>query len=532
VVDVRFDDPNDELLALDNSAAPDVAFGEVDAINGSNGQCAPANGHQGPPSRKRGTKRPAKNKSTHAVQDNELNFTDVGNGRRFAIQHRDKFRFCHEQDEWYWWSLNRWRPDTRGNAMRAAKDTVRRMYADAAKLTDHGKRLAMIEHARESENVSRIKAMLTLAPSEDPFPVSPDEFDADPWLFNTLTGTVDLRTGKVSEPCREDLITKLAPVKWEPDATAENWLAFINLIFQGNANLITFTKRLLGYCLSGSTREQILPIFHGKGANGKSTLVGAIENVMGDYAMTAPDGMLTVHRHEPHPTQLADLHGKRFVVATETEDGNAFAESLVKQLTGSDRIRARRMRENFWEFTPRHKIILQTNHRPKITGTDHAIWRRIRLVPFDYTIPENLRDKDFPKKLQAESSGILQWLVQGGLEWQREGLTTPPEVQTATDEYRLAEDVLGGFLATCCTCRSFDKAGSSALFEAFKDYSGDREVSAVKFSAMMEQRGFAKYRITAGAHRGKMGWEGVGLLVDSCDTSADGFEPTAAETGF
>jgi putative DNA primase/helicase len=260
---------------------------------------------------------------------------------------------------------------------------------------DRQQRLAIakknLKWALESESARRINAMLDLARSEPGIPILPDQMDSDPWLFNCVNGTLDLRTGKLREHRREDYITKVCPTRYNANAVCKAWLRFLGGVFpddegEPDTELITFNQRLLGRCLTGDVSEQILPIFWGSGANGKSTLINAILETMGDdYAMKANADLLMTSRGERHPTELAQLFGMRLVVASETHQGRRINETLVKDLTGGEPIRARRMREDFWEFKPTRKVILLTNHKPRVAGTDEGIWRRLRLLPFTTT---------------------------------------------------------------------------------------------------------------------------------------------------
>lgn len=335
----------------------------------------------------------------------------------------------------------------------------------------------------QSESASRINAALDLARSEEGIPILPGELDRDPWLFNCPNGTLELKTGVLREHRREDLITKLCPTPYESRAMCDSWLRFLDSIFQKNEDLIVFVQRLLGRCLTGDVSEQILPIFWGAGSNGKTTLLNTVAGVLGsDYVITANEDLLTRARGERHPTELAQLFGVRLVIASETEEEVPLNEKRIKALTGGERIRARRMREDHWEFNPTHKLILVTNHKPRVRGRDHAIWRRLRLVPFevcfwdqdepknqDKQLPPELRaDKQLPARLRQEYPGILAWLVQGCLDWQSEGLTLPDAVQLATAAYREAEDQLTQFVTECCMTGHGDyRVRSSDAYTAY-----------------------------------------------------------------
>ena len=231
-----------------------------------------------------------------------------------------------------------------------------------------------------------------------------------------------------------------------------------------------------------------------------------------DYAMKAPADLLMVRRSEAHPTELADLFGKRLVVASETGEGCRLNETLVKELTGSERIRARRMRQDFWEFTPTHKVMLCTNHKPSIRGTDHAIWRRIRLIPFTVVIPDEEQDRNLDSKLRAELPGILAWCVRGCLAWNRNGLRPPMEVTEATSEYRSEEDILRAFLDEHCILGRQFKAKAADLYGRYKGWaesSGENPLSQTRFGKALAERGLEKQR-SNGIH-----YQGIGLRHDN-----------------
>jgi putative DNA primase/helicase len=365
-----------------------------------------------------------------------------------------------------------------------------------------------MRHCLRSEAAPRINAMLELARAEPGVPVLPADLDHDPWLLACPNGTLELRTGTLREHRRADLITRLCPTPYRTGAPCPLWLKFLRAVFKGDAALIDFLRRLLGYALTGDVREHVLPIFWGDGANGKSTLITAVLDTLGgDLAMKANAGLLMPARGERHATEIAQLFGKRLVVASETDQEGRLDEARIKELTGGEPLRARRMREDFWGFTPTHKLILLTNHKPKVTGTDTGIWRRLRLVPFEVTfwdgddpgnadkdLPEELRqDKQLPEKLAAEHEGILAWMVQGCLDWQKGGLTLPERVKAATQEYRSDEDVVSRFLDERClvTAACPVRARASALFAAFGDWlraSGEEPWTQRAFGDAMGRR--------------------------------------------
>lgn len=425
------------------------------------------------------------------------NLTDLGNGERLARLHGRDLRYCWPWAKWLVWDGQRWRIDDTGGVASRAKATVRNIYTEAAQCTDDDERKALGEWARASERRERISAMIDLTRSEDGIPVLPQALDCDPWLFNCPNGTLDLRAGELREHSQHDYITKLCPTEYRPDATCPTWEACLDRLFAGDTEIIGFLQRLFGYCLSGSTEIHVLPICWGVGSNGKSTVIGAAMDVMGpDYSMKAPHQMLMTRRGEHHPTELADLFGKRLVASVETAVDGRLNEALVKDLTGGDRQRARRMREDHWEFTPTHKLILATNHRPEIQDSTHSTWRRVKLVPFQVVIPDGEQDHALPGKLKAEAPGILAWMVEGCKAWLQGGLAEPEAVRVATSEYRAAEDHMSGFLQECCTEQVGATVRSRTLFDCYKRYceeTGEQPTSQRKFGQALTERGFDRF---------------------------------------
>ncbi len=425
--------------------------------------------------------------------------TDMGNAERFARKHGKNARYCHAWGKWLVWDNRRWVIDASGEVMRFAKSVARSIYAEAARPgIDAEEAQALGRWAARSEQRDRLTAMLALAESEQPIPISVDSLDREPRLFNVANGTIDLRTGKLQQHRRENYLTKLAPIEYHDDAGTEPVLfnRFLGRIFAEDAGLITFVQRLIGMALVGEVQEHVLPIFYGSGANGKSVFVETIAGVFGDdYSMKAASTLLMASGSDRHPTEVADLFGKRFVAVVETEDGKRLAESMVKEITGGDSLRARRMREDFWQFTPSHSVFMATNHRPVVRGNDHAIWRRLKLVPFQVTIPTAEQDRELTTKLRAEYSGILRWAVQGCLDWQRSGLAEPEIVRAATDGYRDSEDLIGRFLDDRCLTGASFRAKSSSLYSDYKRWAescGEIVQTQKRFGSQMTERGFRR----------------------------------------
>jgi putative DNA primase/helicase len=466
--------------------------------------------------------------------DDAEHFTDLGNAQRLVRLHGHDLRFVYAWG-WMTWDGRRWERDVSGAVARLAKETVLSFYSESEEALDRAKAAtqearqastlgdksaskeankratkegqlaaALAKWARQCENRARLENMVKLAESEAPITVRSSDFDTDPWLLNVSNGTVDLRTGELREHRREDLLTKLAPVTYESTARCPTWLAFLDRIMASNRDLTDFLQRAAGYALTGDVREQVLFFLYGEGANGKSTFLNTLMTVLGkDYAtQSAPD--LLVQSKDRHPTELADLLGVRFLASIEVADGKRLAEALVKQLTGGDRVKARFMREDFFEFNPTHKIFFAANHRPEIRGTDHAIWRRILLIPFAVIIPEGEQDKQLPEKLKAEYPGILAWAVRGCLAWQREGLGIPATVKAATGQYRAESDTLSQFLADCT--RPGRQVQARELYKAYQSWvestGRDKQdiLSLTRFGNALKQKDIDKYQDTS-SHR-------------------------------
>src|SRR5215213_9907646 len=451
-----------------------------------------------------------------ATQPLRFNLTDLGNAARLVHHHGRNLRYCWLWRKWLVWDGQRWVKDDSGEVYRLAKDTVASIYREAAAAPDDESRKALAKHAVRSEAGARVKEMVDLARSD--VPVMPDELDASPDLLNTESGTIDLRTGELREHRREDLITKIAPTKYRPDAAAPTWEAFLERVLPGE-DLRAFVQRAVGYSATGDTSEQCIFINHGGGANGKSTFQEAIAAALGDYAMRAPTEMLLAKRSDGVPNDVARLKGARFVSASETEEGRRLAESRIKDLTGQDTITARFMKAEWFDFAPTHKLWLSTNHKPEIRGTDAAIWRRIRLVPWTVSIPPAQQDKKLPEKLQSELPTILAWIVRGCLQWRRKGLQAPEEVRQATGNYRSEMAVLAAFLEEYCILRSDAMAFAKNLYIAYQEWceaNGEPVEKQRRFGMRLTERGLRRQKV-GGVYR----WYGIGLRHDGPGPSED-----------
>jgi putative DNA primase/helicase len=449
---------------------------------------------------------PARIRPAREAANAEL--TDLGNARRLVARHGDDLRYVPEWGRWLLWDGRRWVEDFLGAVMLRAEETVETMDAEAAAMQVGEPREPLLKHARATQSLAKLRAMVEIAGWQCEAAMRPGDSDADPWLFNVQNGTLDLRLGRLRWHRRENNLRKLAPVAYDPDAAAPAWEAFLHRIMGGDADLIRFLQRAVGYSLTADVSEQVLFFLYGTGKNGKSTFLNALRSVLGEYGSQAAPDLLLEHRGEIHPTATADLQGSRFVVASEVPEGRRMAEALVKQLTGGDAIKARRMRQDFYEFAPTHKLWLMANHKPVVRGADIAIWRRILLIPFAVTIPEDERDPYLDQRLQAEMPGILRWALEGCLLWQEEGLRPPQRVLAATEEYREEMDTLGDFIEERCTLERFAVVGATELYNAYKDWAqqnGENPMSQTAFGRKLADRGVSHDRGGPGRTKRRIG---------------------------
>jgi P4 family phage/plasmid primase-like protien len=497
------------VLGVRRASPPSPLLGAT--VNGANGKVHAEDVE--PPG---GDAPPAEDRTDEEPRSFAL--TDLGNSERLVRRFGADLRYYPVAGKWLYWDGKRWREDTVGRIYRLAKQTVRLIYQEASEAESDARAKELAKHAIRSESKERIKAMVELAQSE--LPVEPADLDADCSLFNCLNGTLDLRTGLIREHRREDLITKLAPVAYDPAADCPTWRQFLATIMadqdgKPKRRLIAFLRRMLGYSMTAETSEQVIFLLWGGGSNGKSTFLETGRALLGDYAQQADFSTFLYRDYDRVSNDIARLKGCRFVSAVEVEGTRRLAETLVKQLTGGDTVTARYLFREFFEFTPAFKILLAANHKPTIRGSDWAIWRRIRLLPFTVTIAEGKQDKKLPEKLRRELPGILNWALRGCLLWQRKGLGMPDEVRQATADYRDEMDILGSFLADCCVIAEAERVLAKDLYQAYLKWAEQEGETAVKqttFGIRLTERGIQR---TRQAGTGKVEYRGIGLVKGS-----------------
>ena len=456
----------------------------------------------------------SKSKSPEVQDMDELDLripesqSDIGNAKRFIRTHDGTLKFCYPWKKWLAWDGRRWSVDQNGSVFRTAKkvaldlwDTSRLIMRDVSEETLK----KILTFVRSSGSDSSVSRMIHLAESEEGHQFLPMELDANPWLLNCLNGTVDLQNGVLKPHDKGDLITQICQVNFDPTAKCPVWEGFLLSAFE-NQEMVDYVQRLCGSWSTGIVKDEVFPVLWGSGSNGKTVFTDVLMTIFGpDYSMKAATDFLMVKKFQGHPTEKADLFRKRLVLASESDEHARLDESMVKDLTGREKIRARRMREDFWEFDPTHKIALMTNHLPQIRGTDHGIWRRIRKIQFGKSFwnpdigetgpPELMRDNTLTDRILAESSGVLTWIVRGAIDWHLNGEQAPASVTSWTKEYRESQDVIGSFIDECCIKGDSLHIPVGDLYAEFSKWckeSNEYPVKKTKFGILMTERGYER----------------------------------------
>jgi P4 family phage/plasmid primase-like protien len=423
-----------------------------------------------------------------------IGFTEDALAAEFSRRHGEDWRHVAVWGAWLTWTGTRWE---REGTLRAF-DLARHICRAAANRANNARVRTKLSQA------ATVAAVERLARADRRHATTAEVWDRDPWLLNTPAGIVDLRSGALAPHDRSLCMTKITSAA--PGGDCPAWLAFLDQVTGGDLELQAYLRRVVGYALTGVTTEHALFFLYGTGANGKSVFANTLTALLGDYATVAPMDMFMATSGDRHPTDMAGLRGARIVTSIETEQGSRWAESKLKALTGGDRITARFMRQDFFEFTPQFKLLVAGNHKPSIRNVDEAMRRRLHMVPFTVTIPPAQRDKRLPERLLAERDGILAWAIKGCLEWQRIGLRPPASVLAATDEYFEAEDALGRWIEECCERIANHVETTAALFaswRAWAEANGEYVGSVRRFSDSLLNRNFVRDRErTARAFRG------------------------------
>lgn len=475
-----------------------------------------------------------------------LPLNDYGNAMRLLGLHgRDMLHA--EGVGWLYWDGTRWTPD-------AAEEAIRRMAHSTSvaivkeaqamyKLRDELEGDAQFTKSKQADALAkRLYKMTTQSGNNAKVKAMPDnaqpyihvragEIDAHLDRFTCLTGTLILDADKIRQAdgppeegeddgavklqrhSRDARMTRCAPVQYDPDARAPQWEAFLETVVP-DPSVRAFLKRFAGYCLTGETSEQVMLVLYGTGANGKSTMIETLGDVMGDYRESVPIGtFLHDDRGGGDATpDIAKLPGARLVLTSEPEVGDRLSESRVKTITGGERISARHLFQDMFEFMPQFKLVICVNTRPQVRGADEGIWRRLLMVPFETVVPPDQRDKHLRQKLMAEASGILNWALDGWREWADIGLAVPDPVRKATQAYRSDSDSVAAFLDDCCRRIEGATTASKMLYEAYQFYmredQGGEPVNSNRFGRALSDKGFQKEKA------GTIFYKGVEILDD------------------
>ncbi|WP_120520504.1 DNA primase family protein [Arthrobacter celericrescens] len=424
---------------------------------------------------------------------------------RLAAEHADKLMYVHGLG-WHWWYGNRWVEDHTGRAAQRVYSVIRAAHAEAFR----DDKLAADVRACQSAN--GVDGVLRLASKLEAFAFTHDDLDADAYLLNVANGTLDLRTMELRAHDPRDRITKVCRASYDPGAAGPVWDAFLRRSLP-DEDVRAFLQRYIGQALAGRTMEHALAILTGTGRNGKGVWCGAVNKALGSYATSVrPDLLLA--RDGAHTTDEMDLMGVRWVTMSEIEQGRALAEATMKRLTGGDTIRARRMRQDSVAFEPSHTLAMVANHLPKTSGNDEAVWKRLKVVPFEVVIPAAEQDPRLDEKLGLELEAVLAWIVAGWQEYRRLGLADPDKVRARTAAYRDDSDGLALFIMDNCVTGDGANVPLDALWRAWERWAnaaGFIRQAATKreFSKAMEARGFVQ-----GKSGGSRTWKRIGLKTD------------------
>lgn len=415
--------------------------------------------------------------------------TDTGNAARFGLRHAGQVIYVPGQG-WMVWDGLKWQGDDVDRIMEMAKVLSRNIYQEGDTLEDNDARIAVAKHAKNSQQAPRLKATLELAQSIPELVLKYDQLDSHDMLLGVGNGVVNLKTGKLQAAKPEDYITRHGSVMFDAAATCPLFLQFLNQITGASKPLIAYLQRVIGYCLTGNAAEQCLFFLYGYGANGKSTFLTVLTDLLGsDLARQTPSETLMARKSSGGSNDIARLLGVRVVIANEIEDGSLLAESLVKQMTGGDVMTARFLYGEFIEFVPKFKLFIAGNHKPTIRGRDQGIWRRINLIPFEVTIPPRQRDKRLSIKLRAELPGILNWAIKGCLAWQKSGLAQPKLVTDAVKSYREEMDLIGQWVTENCIVgpqHAWPSRQAYANYKLWAEGGGYKPMSESIFSRELE----------------------------------------------
>ena len=444
----------------------------------------------------------------------QLQFTDITNCDYFLKAYGDTIRYCSKWNKFLLWNGTCWEIDSDDMVSAMYRSFVHEMYRALRVINDLKLLTEFEKHLKRSENYKKILSAIGVMKMTEFIRIKSDKMDLDNYLFNAEKLTLNLKTGECQEPDKNNLITKKSNFIYDKKAKCPTWDMFLMQIFNNDLDLIRFVQKAMGYSLSGDTSEQCLFILWGTGANGKSTFLNVLQHLFGDYASTARTETFMKKTTE-QSNDLARLKGARLVTTSEAEQGKQLSESLIKQITGGDKLSARFLYGEFFDFVPTFKIFMATNHKPNIKGSNNGIWRRIKMIPFTVTIPPEKRDKHLTEKLIAENSGILNWLLEGYAMWEKEGLSKEPQaIAEATAEYRDDMDSIQTFINECLEFDASEKSRleNSVLYATYENWctkNNEHLMSHKWLSTQLQEKGLRKK-----SSNGVRFWQGLSVRAE------------------
>lgn len=420
-------------------------------------------------------------------------YDDTGNAQRVIDRYGDIIRYSYVTKKFYVYNGIVWEEDNKG----AVRNLIDAMIGDMK-----NEKVFTSEEIEEEDAIANLQKHIKNSRSnrskkniEDELrhrvAILPDEFDRNDMLLNAMNGYLDLTSGVLHDHDKEEMFSKVANGEYTDTASPDTWISFLNDIFAYDQEMIKFIQKALGYSLTGSSKEQVMFILLGNGRNGKSLFVNTIAEILGDYSTNMQADSLMVKRNSGVNNDIARLSGARFVTSSEPNEGFVFDEGLIKQMTGDDKITARFLHQENFEFEAKFKIWLATNHRPIVRGTDDGIWRRLIVIPFDVQIPEHKVDRDLKYKLMREAPAIMDWMLEGCLMWQRQGLELPKRIKEAGYEYRKEMDITDAFLDDLCEVGEDYEIAASEFYQAYKNWAStnnEYDVGNVEFGKRMKKK--------------------------------------------
>jgi len=443
--------------------------------------------------------------------------TQLDWGLRFAAW-KSWLRYVHGIG-WHVWDDTRWRPDDDGEAGRAYANMIKDAYAELAQISDDSERKKAFHALIAAEKKGFAEGALWFAGNTTEMALAASRLDANRMLLNCANGTLDLQTMALTAHNPASNITKICRGAWTPGLGDTRWSKFVAEILP-DAEIRDFVQRLMGSALPGRVRDHVLPIFTGTGGNGKSTFTEAVSDALGDYAMQAEPSLLMASRHDAHPTGQAALQSRRLAVCMETAQGRHLDAPTAKQLTGGDTITARYMRKDFFSFEPSHTILMITNHKPVVDGSDEALWRRLVVVPFDQVFSGDNVEPDLKDLLQSEPDAVLSWMIEGWVAYQDKGLAIPNGVRAATEAYKADSDAVGRFIEEMFYPAQGNTVASSEVFAEWQKWciaNGEEPVTQKAFGDELTRRGYQKVKT-----KRFNAWKGFMLLSSENDEKVEG----------